>query len=574
MLWIALHLPHLSFESWRVAWPPDQHDQPAALMDAQGVLVANTAARDLGVQPGLRRATALALAPTLAMGRVDAARDRQAITAVAHAALAFTPAVTFAVSASSSTGGRPSTPSREREAPHTVLLQVQASLRYFGGRIALMQRLHATLRPLGHTVCIASAPTALGAALLARMAGLGLPAPEHCADRASLSRALDASPVGLLGGVGDHRTVLEGMGLHTLGDLRRLPRTGLVSRLGDALLDELERALGERPDPPPSWITLPEVFEARIELLARADTTGQVLHGAGLLIEPLLAWARARQVLVQGFMLFMHHEQRHRRDSDSPAVSQLPIALASASRDAGHLFVLLRERLAHLQLKAPTLELRLRCADVVDREPPNAELFPSAREEHEGLTRLIERLQARLGGEQVQRLAHAADHRPERAVSTEPVSAEGLAWPQVVHPQSSRSTAVRPRASPRSPAGRHHTPQSTLAPRHPDSTAALPVPASRRGTARTPIAPRPVWLLNPPQSLPERRAGPWLDGHPLQLLCGPERIESGWWDAALTERDYFIAQTHDGALVWIYRARLPLSVPGEAQGWFLHGRFG
>jgi protein ImuB len=509
MLWIALHLPHLSFESWRAAWPPEQHDQPAALMDAQMVLVANAAARHLGVQPGLRRATALALAPSLAMGRVDAARDRQAITAVAHAALAFTPAVTFAASASS------------EETSHTVLLQVQASLRYFGGRIALMQRLHTTLQPLGHTVCTASAPTALGAALLARMAGLGLQAPGHCADRASLSLALDASPAWLLGCGGDHRTVLEGMGLHTLGDLRRLPRTGLVSRLGDALLDELERALGERSDPPPSWITLPEVFEARIELLARADTTGQVLHGAGLLIEPLLAWARARQVLVQGFTLFMRHEQRHRRDSNSPAVSELPIALASASRDAGHLFVLLRERLAHLQLTAPTLELRLRCADVVDREPPNAELFPSAREEHEGLTRLIERLQARLGSEQVQRLAHAADHRPERSVSIEP----------------------------------------------------MPVSAPRRRMARTPVTPRPVWLLNPPQSLPERRAGPWLDGHPLQLLCGPERVESGWWDAALTERDYFIAQTHDGALVWIYRARLPLSVPGEAQGWFLHGRF-
>jgi len=63
-----------------------------------------------------------------------------------------------------------------------------------------------------------------------------------------------------------------------------------------------------------------------------------------------------------------------------------------------------------------------------------------------------------------------------------------------------------------------------------------------------------------------------LDGQPLQLLSGPERIESGWWDAALAERDYFIAQLPGGALVWVYRARLP--VPGATQGWFLQGRFG
>jgi protein ImuB len=82
-----------------------------------------------------------------------------------------------------------------------------------------------------------------------------------------------------------------------------------------------------------------------------------------------------------------------------------------------------------------------------------------------------------------------------------------------------------------------------------------------------------VWLLPKPQALTERQARPLLDGRPLQLLCGPERIEAGWWDAALAERDYFIAQTSDGALVWVYRARLPLSVAVDAQGWFLQGRF-
>jgi protein ImuB len=81
-----------------------------------------------------------------------------------------------------------------------------------------------------------------------------------------------------------------------------------------------------------------------------------------------------------------------------------------------------------------------------------------------------------------------------------------------------------------------------------------------------------VWL-QAPEPLAERNARPLLDGRPLGLLSGPERIESGWWDAALAERDYFIAEAGDGALVWIYRARLPLSSAGEG-GWFLHGRFG
>jgi protein ImuB len=85
------------------------------------------------------------------------------------------------------------------------------------------------------------------------------------------------------------------------------------------------------------------------------------------------------------------------------------------------------------------------------------------------------------------------------------------------------------------------------------------------------LAPRPVWLMPEPQPLPERQARPWFEGGALQLLSGPERIEAGWWDAGLAERDYFIAQAPDGALLWIYRARLPLA---KAQGWFLQGRFG
>ena len=84
---------------------------------------------------------------------------------------------------------------------------------------------------------------------------------------------------------------------------------------------------------------------------------------------------------------------------------------------------------------------------------------------------------------------------------------------------------------------------------------------------------RPVWLQQVAEPLAELRSRPLLDGRPLSLLSGPERIEAGWWDVELAERDYFIAEAADGALVWIYRARLPLSAAAES-GWFLHGRFG
>ena len=516
MLWIGLHFPLLSLESFAATLSGASAQQPTALMDLHCIMAANAPAQALGVKAGLKRATALAIAPHIVLGQADAARDALALTSAAHVALAFTPSVHCDT--------RPG-------AAHSVLLEVQSSLRYFGGLTRLIMQLRAALAPLGHTLQLSIAPTAQGAALLARLRD-----DLHCADLPTLTRTLDTAPVWLLGPGREHWDALEGMGLRTLGELRRMPRTGLARRFGEVLLDELDRALGQRPDPR-LWVKLPDSFESRLELFTLADTTEQVLSGAGVLLQRLVAWARAQQAQVRRFTLRMLHEPRHRHDTHTPAASELPIALAEASCDTAHLLVLLRERLAQWQLPAPTLELQLRCADVVRGAPPNTELFPTPRSEHEGLVRLIERLQARLGDAQVQRLEAAQDHRPERSSVVCAVDA---------------SVFGRPAAPPK-PAAHGQQPGMQAAPH------------------LRPVTSRPVWLLPQPEALHERDDCPLLHGRPLQLLCGPERIESGWWDAALAERDYYIAQTHEGALVWLYRSRLPVVNP--RQGWFLHGRF-
>ncbi len=539
MLWIALHLPLLSLESFAATLAARANsaaaEEPLALMDAQRIVSANATAQALGVKPGLKRATALALAPQLTLGRADHARDAQALEPVAHAALAFTPSVVIQ-------------PADARAAtPHTVLLEVEASLRYFGGRLRLQQRLQAALRPLNHRIHSASAPTAQGAALLARVHRQ-----LHCADLASTRQALDAAPVWLLGPAREHWDALQGMGLRTLGDLRSLPRAGLARRFGETLLNELDRALGTEPDPRVALV-LPPVFESRLELFARADTTEQVLHGASLLLARLVLWLAAQHAFVRRFTLVMQHEARWRSAGAAPRSTALEIALAEPSRDSAHLLVLLRERLTRLQLPAPTLDLCLRADDIARRAAPNHELFPTAGRVREGLTQLIERLQARLGPEQVQRLQQVEDHRPECGSRVETATGE-------VSPRASTAEDLAlPAVTLRCLKGGAQPPPKRV--------------AGAPSRSRRP-APRPVWLLSRPEPLPERQSRPLLGGQPLQLLSGPERIEAGWWDTTLAERDYFIAQAADGALVWIYRARLPLSAAEGEQGWFMQGRFG
>jgi protein ImuB len=67
-------------------------------------------------------------------------------------------------------------------------------------------------------------------------------------------------------------------------------------------------------------------------------------------------------------------------------------------------------------------------------------------------------------------------------------------------------------------------------------------------------AARPCWLLPAPRSILA----------PAQLLAGPERIESGWWDGADVARDYYLACDARGARLWVFRDL-------RSGAWFVQG---
>ena len=78
--------------------------------------------------------------------------------------------------------------------------------------------------------------------------------------------------------------------------------------------------------------------------------------------------------------------------------------------------------------------------------------------------------------------------------------------------------------------------------------------------------PRPVWLLHRSQRLIAEEGLPRLQGT-LDLVAGPERIESGWWDGEPVGRDYFVAVNSGGEALWIYREHR------NPAAWYLHGVF-
>jgi len=465
----------------------------------------------LGIQVGMSRTHAQVLAPELVLLSADPVREHEALTAVALALLQYTPRVVLAES-------------------QTILLEVGASLRLFGGIRRLWRKLRATLASFAYRSVLACAPTAWGSWLLAqaRAAQIGQGLRYRVLQAGMLSRMLERLPVGLLPAAAAHLTALEQLGCDTLKTLRALPEAGVARRFGAALLQQLAQADGRAPDPR-EWFVAPACFDARLELQARVVNTEALLFAAQRLLVQLAGWLAARHAAVSGYTLQLVHETAR---SGMAQLSELPVAWSVPSRDAEHLAWLLRETFNQTRLAAPVLELRLVASQVEAHAPASDSLFPMPGTDSDSMTRLVERLAARLGHACVRQMAPRADHRPEVALNDIP-------WRMTARARA--GGAARSRKM-RAAAGLGH-------------------PAMSVGST----ALRPVWLLEMPQALAVRNGRPVLQGA-LQRVSGPERIEIGWWDSAGAARDYFVARDARGSLCWIYR---------ECSGgrWYLQGWF-
>jgi protein ImuB len=587
MLWIAVTLPLLPLEAVKPFTPvpdglpakpnrPDSRDITSqshvvaapgtrscyALADLAHILMPDLDALRAGVQAGHSRSYALALAPGLTLLAADTARETQAFESIALALLSYTPKVSLADA-------------------HTLLLEVGSGLRLFGGLRALLSRVSATVAEFGYAARIACAPTAWGAWLLAQARACRQGRRWHVAKAASLARVLDGLPVSLLPVAQAHRDAFSHVGCATLADLRGLPRSGVVRRFGAGILDLLAQAYGTRADPRESF-RAPASFHAQLELPSRVDNADSLLFAARRLIVQLAGWLSAHHAALSGYTLLLEHELASRHAAKT---SSLKVAWAIPSRDAEHLLWLLREMMNQTVLAAPVIELKLVADQIVDHAGRSDTLFSMPESDGDSLARLLERLSARLGPENVLQMSVQDDHRPERATRAEACEAQAFSRRQRA-PAKSRAKVkadktwltdelrhaaqeeereggeTLARAHPAlfaSGAGTEN-PLAPVQPQH-DAQASIDLPDSA-----LPSQPRPLWLLDQPLRLMVRDQRP-IYRRPLKMLTRTERIEAGWWDGNPVERDYYIAADDRGHMFWVYRER----VKGE---WYLQGLFG
>jgi protein ImuB len=502
MLWLAIHLPALPLQ----VFTRGMHvPLPLAVLTAAPgttILAASPRAKAAGVHCGQRSASALALLPELQLKTRDPEREADALAEIATWAGRFSPRISLSP-------------------PDAVLLEISACLRLFGGAARIEHALRAGLAELGFDARTACAPTPLAARWFARAgasadaesrppaqagnelsdASATAAAPAEAAPGASPDwlTTLDGLALDLLGDSGgdgcDAHTLelLAGLGLRTLGEVRRLPAAGLARRQAQAASRTLARARGELADPRP-WFEPPPRFDHSLVLPVATHHADALLFAARRLLTSLAAWLQARHAAVDLCTLVLEHA--------SPPHTTLDLVFGEPSQDEARFTLIARERLAAVALGAEVSGLRVVAEQPVLAQPHSADLFGDPAASKDGAL-LLARLQARLGHKGVYRLSAQADHRPEAAWMACEASAASL-------PRGGRGGQ------------RGQTDQTS------------PIVAERL---------RPLWLLPTPKP---------VSGARFMLLGEAERIETGWWDGHVVRRDYYLARDEHQALCWIF----------------------
>jgi len=372
MLWVAIDFPLLPLEALLRGHTSSLSTPDSwAVLEARVVLACNSAAREAGVRAGMSLAGARSIVPGLQARTRNPALEHEALEGAAAWLGRFTPAISL-------------------EPPRGLVAEVAGSLRLFGGARKLLEDLRRGFAELGFAVTIAMARTPRAA--LWRAAGGGgrledLPVTVACTSTEDLEFLLD-------------------IGVRSVGDLMRLPRAGLVKRVGPQLLEMLDQASGVRPEPrhihvPPAW------FAARLQLPADVTEAKAVLFAARRLLLQLEGFLTVRHAGVRRFDITLLHKHG--------VSTGIAIGLAGPSRDAGHFTNLLRERLEAVSLKYPVEGIRLQAREFAPLAGYSADFFGDEHADAEGWLRLLERLRARLGAQAVHGLAVHPEHRPEQS---------------------------------------------------------------------------------------------------------------------------------------------------------------
>lgn len=408
---------------------------------------------------------------------------------------------------------------RDQSAEFRRLTNLADTLYRFSGYVCI-QAPDCVLLEIGGSLKLFGCQTSLMDAALGLCTTLGHHATARVADtpwaaialaRAQQQRLNDVplSDAGLeLAGIPDN--VVErfsNMGIYTLGPLLKLPSKAIGRRFGKAMLKYLAQLTGIMSDPRQA-ITPAPAFSQSLHLLKpisnKSDLYEHTLSPMAKLCQELQHWLITHQLGSEALQWqFLSHNTQSAR---------IPIRFAKSKQNAADFMRISQLKLEQNELPEEVLTVTLKAKRLQPWIDGSQRLFKTLHDstaDQSDVGEIIDELNARLGDGACRGIQTITRHTPENA------------WQSV---PSHKLVQLKPTHEP--------------------------------GFFER-LSKRPLWLFEPPRQ---------VQRNDLELLQGPERIQSQWWQEQATCRDYYIAQHRLGTECWAF-------VDAHAQ-WYLHGYFG
>jgi len=492
----------------RLRSEPELRGEAADVFEGNGnaarVVAATRRARKAGVRPGMSLPQTRALLPKLTARARDDSCEQAAQESLLEVAESFSPRI------EDSHGG-------------TIYLEIEGLQRHFPGNSPEEDLAHAltvACDKAGLPAWVGIASSKLAARVAAQMPDSPtlVPAGEEAKFLAPLPLARLSPESGVL-------DTLRRWGIHSVGEMARLPKNEVASRLGDAgrKLHEMARALDTHPlvpyQPPP-------VFEEGLELEWPLVALEPFLFVARAALERLCRRLASRGLGCSRLELSMQLEpDGHQRRS---------IALPAATRETKTLLTLLKLELEATPPGAPVTNFTLIAHPDRPREAQLSLFGPTALSPDKLATTLA-RLFALLGPERVGSPRTVDGHLPERSALVE---YQPPPPPRLQHQHEKGRGLLSVRVL-RPPLPLEVITSATVASAPPRGLQSL----IREGTEKRPRLQGRVRIASGPWTIEE---GWWFEDW---------TIEEGWWFEDPIERDYWDVELSDGCIYRIFRHR-------------------
>jgi protein ImuB len=442
-------------------------------------------AHAVGVRPRQTIAAARAKYSALAVRVVKLGVVEEALSRIAEALLAFGTTTAFDLES------------------NTVWVDVTGCAHLHGGEEPLRERIEACVVAMHHACRVSIADGPLVAAAVARHAAKVVPSGHNAEGLAPL-------PIRALPLPDDATAWLERLGLGTVGDLQRLPRSSLAVRLG-ADAPRIMGLLGGQDDTPLKPYVPPAVPEESATLEYGIETTEPLFFVMKKLCDGLACRLAGRVMAVAELDVVLGLDRAFAPSSPQRILS---LVLSAPLTEADELLRVVRARLESYMIEAPILSVKLRAVTIAPRQRSQLHLFVPEAKAARVIPRLAAELEAILGRGTVGTL-HLGDR-----------------WLP-----GHRSCLLPLHGAPR-PADRH----------------GLHVPDSHTGALLSGAEEPTRWLAVP---LPCSRT---LD---VQVVA---RLEAGeWWTRGVIRRDYGTAWIESvPAMAWVEIDRVPSITGGCA----------